>query len=71
MYTVKDGSTKSLNKAYVIKDATVRAITNIYAVVQGAAVLIWTAASDIISSVFSKGYWVNDAGWKNTDSWKN
>lgn len=71
MYAIKNGKVKSITGIYVVKDKTVRSIQNVYSVIKGKAVLVWTAIKDFIASVFAQGYWQNQEGWNNDDAWKN
>lgn len=71
MYTIKDGKPTPVTNIYAVKDKTVRSIQNVYSVIKGKAVLVWTAIKDFIASVFAQGYWQNQEGWNNQDMWKN
>lgn len=71
MYIIKDGKKVETSGIYAIKDKVKRTITNVYAVIAGSAVRVWTIATDIISGVFSQGFWKNSEGWNNDDAWKN
>lgn len=71
MYTIKENNKKQITGIHAIKDNVVKTVTRVYAVVQNTVVLVWTLAQDVISSVFSAGYWMNNEGWDNNDSWKN
>lgn len=71
MYTIKDGKSKEITNIYAVKDSAVKTITNVYSIIKGKAVLIWTAIKDVISGVFSRGYWQNNESWNNEDPWKN
>jgi hypothetical protein len=71
MYTIQEGKTKPIESVYAIKDKTRKVISNIYSIIKGEVVLVWTAVKDLISGVFSTGSWNNKEGWNNKDAWKN
>lgn len=71
MYVIKNGNPKSITGIYAVKDKTVRSIQNVYSIIKGKVVLVWTAIKDFIASVFAQGYWQNQEGWNNNDLWKN
>lgn len=71
MYTIQEGKTKPIESVYAIKDKTLKVISNIYSIIEGKVTLVWTAVKDLISGVFSAGYWDNKEGWNNKDAWKN
>lgn len=71
MYILKNDNPTEISNIYAVKNETVRIIKNVYSIVKGNAVLVWTALKDALSSVFSRGYWINEEGWNNEDSWKN
>jgi hypothetical protein len=71
MQTKIDGKITSISNVYAVKDASFKAITNVYAIVKGKAVQIWTAIKDIIGGVFGSGIWNSTELWNNDDLWKN
>lgn len=71
MHIIKNGKSESVSNVYAIKDKVVQSISEIYAVVAGAAIQVWTIAKDYIAGVFSQGFWNNEEGWNNNDSWLN
>ena len=71
MQFIKDGLTRSASGVYVVKDGVKLTITNIYDYVAEKTRLLWTIASDFISSCFGGGYWINEEAWKNDDVWNN
>lgn len=71
MYVLENGNPIEISNIRAVKDKTVRIIKNIYSIVKGNAVLVWTALKDALTGVFSRGYWVNGEGWNNEDMWKN
>lgn len=71
MYTIQEGKRKPIESVYAIKDKTRKVISNIYSIIKGEVVLVWTAVKDLISGVFSTGSWNNKEGWNNKDAWKN
>lgn len=67
----KNGTLKDISNIQVFKGGIMRSISNVYSYIGGKLVLVWTAAKDIISSVFGSGVWMNDETWNNEDVWKN
>lgn len=62
---------KDIASIRVVIDQSIKEIKSIYSVIEGKAVLIWTAVKDFVAGVFSQGYWQNSEGWNNDDLWKN
>lgn len=71
MQVIKNSQLKEVSNLYAVKDKAVKTITNVYSIVKGKAVLVWTAIKDVVAGVFSQGYWQNREGWNNQDMWKN
>ena len=71
MQVIKNNQLKEVSSIYAVKDKAVKTITNVYSIVKGKAVLVWTAIKDFVAGVFSQGYWQNQEGWNNQDMWKN
>lgn len=70
MKVVKNGKIITPNNIKIYKDSSIKTISNIYTVIKGKIVLIWSAIKDILSA-FGAGFWKNEGPWNNNDSWKN
>jgi hypothetical protein len=71
MYTIKNGKVRYVDNIHVVKDNILKDVENVYSVVKGKLVLIWTSIRDLIAGVFTQGFWQNEESWNNEDAWKN
>lgn len=71
IHFIKNGIDHTVSGIHVIKDNALLTITNVYKVIEGQAILLWTLASELISSCFGNGYWINEEAWVNEEAWKN
>lgn len=71
MDVINGGKKISASEVYTVRGQVKKAITDIYTIIAGKAIKVWTAVTDAIAGVFAQGFWKNDEGWNNEDSWKN